>query len=179
MSTETNMDTNTFTPMNIFKVMQRLPHRYPFLLIDRILDVEMPNKRLKALKNVTINEPFFPGHFPHRPVMPGVLVLEAMAQASSLLLTYPGSDDGPDTDTLYYFAGIDNARFKRPPGDLGIEINCAAYRDSLPPTDEEFAPDIYNDQAPADEGGSHSGAKPADGKTPGLKPDPERFGDEN
>ena len=72
-----------------------------------------------------------------------------------------------------------NARFKRPPGDLGIEINCAAYRDSLPPTDEEFAPDIYNDQAPADEGGSHSGAKPADGKTPGLKPDPERFGDEN
>ncbi len=114
MSTETNMDTNTFTPMNIFKVMQRLPHRYPFLLIDRILDVEMPNKRLKALKNVTINEPFFPGHFPHRPVMPGVLVLEAMAQASSLLLTYPGSDDGPDTDTLYYFAGIDNARFKRP-----------------------------------------------------------------
>ena len=101
-------------PMNIFKVMQRLPHRYPFLLIDRILEVEMPNKRLKALKNVTINEPFFVGHFPHRPVMPGVLVLEAMAQASSLLLTYPGSDDGPDTDTLYYFAGIDNARFKRP-----------------------------------------------------------------
>ena len=100
--------------MNIFKVMQRLPHRYPFLLIDRILEVEMPNKRLKALKNVTINEPFFGGHFPHRPVMPGVLVLEAMAQASSLLLTYPGSDDGPDTDTLYYFAGIDNARFKRP-----------------------------------------------------------------
>ena len=114
-------------PMNIFKVMQRLPHRYPFLLIDRILEVEMPNKRLKALKNVTINEPFFGGHFPHRPVMPGVLVLEAMAQASSLLLTYPGSDDGPDTDTLYYFAGIDNARFKRPvePGDqlkMDVEI---------------------------------------------------------
>lgn len=114
MNTETKMDSSTFTPMNIFKIMQRLPHRYPFLLIDRVLDVEMPNKRLKALKNVTINEPFFPGHFPHRPVMPGVLVLEAMAQASSLLLSYPGSDDGPYTDTIYYFAGIDNARFKRP-----------------------------------------------------------------
>lgn len=68
----------------------------------------MPNKRLKALKNVTINEPFF-GHFPHRPVMPGVLVLEAMAQASSLLLTYPGSDDGPDTDTLYYASANNTA----------------------------------------------------------------------
>ena len=118
-------------PMNIFKVMQRLPHRYPFLLIDRILEVDMPNKRLKALKNVTINEPFFGGHFPHRPVMPGVLVLEAMAQASSLLLTYPGSDDGPDTDTLYYFAGIDNARFKRPviAGDqLIIEVTADRAR---------------------------------------------------
>ncbi len=126
------MTTDTaFQPMDIFKILQRLPHRYPFLLIDRILDVEMPNKRLKALKNVTINEPFFPGHFPHRPVMPGVLVLEAMAQASSLLLTYPGSDDGPDTNSLYYFAGIDNARFKRPviAGDqLIIEVTADRAR---------------------------------------------------
>lgn len=101
-------------PMNISKVMRRLPHRYPFLLIDRIMEVEMPNKRLVALKNVTMNEPFFPGHFPHYPVMPGVMILEAMAQACSLLLSYPGSDNGPDLKTIFYFAGIDNARFKRP-----------------------------------------------------------------
>ena len=119
MSIYKNMDSKDFSQMDIFKIMKRLPHRYPFLLIDRVLDVEMPNKRLRALKNVTINEPFFPGHFPHRPVMPGVLLLEAMAQASSLLLSFPGTDDDADNDTIYYFAGIDNARFKRPvvPGD--------------------------------------------------------------
>ena len=116
--------------MNIFKVMQRLPHRYPFLLIDRVIEVDLPNKRLKAVKNVTINEPFFNGHFPHRPIFPGVLILEAMAQASSLLHSYPGTDDGPDTENLYYFAGIDNARFKRPiiPGDQVI-IEVIAERD--------------------------------------------------
>ena len=114
MSIDKNMDSKDFSQMDIFKIMKRLPHRYPFLLIDRVLDVEMPNKRLRALKNVTINEPFFPGHFPHRPVMPGVLLLEAMAQASSLLLSFPGTDDDADNDTIYYFAGIDNARFKRP-----------------------------------------------------------------
>ena len=69
-------------PMNIFQVMQRLPHRYPFLLIDRVIEVDLPNKRLKAVKNITINEPFFNGHFPHRPIFPGVLILEAMAQAA-------------------------------------------------------------------------------------------------
>ena len=114
MSMDKHMDSQDFSQMDIFKIMKRLPHRYPFLLIDRVLDVEMPNKRLRALKNVTINEPFFPGHFPHRPVMPGVLLLEAMAQASSLLLSFPGTDDDADNDTIYYFAGIDNARFKRP-----------------------------------------------------------------
>ncbi len=117
-------------PMNIFQVMQRLPHRYPFLLIDRVIEVDLPNKRLKAVKNITINEPFFNGHFPHRPIFPGVLILEAMAQASSLLHSYPGTDDGPDTENLYYFAGIDNARFKRPiiPGDQVI-IEVIAERD--------------------------------------------------
>lgn len=101
-------------PMDIFKVMRHLPHRYPFLLIDRVIEVDLENKRLKAIKNVTINEPFFGGHFPHYPVMPGVLILEAMAQASSLLFTYPNGDTGLAPDTVYYFAGIDNARFKRP-----------------------------------------------------------------
>ena len=117
-------------PMNIFQVMQRLPHRYPFLLIDRVIEVDLPNKRLKAVKNITINKPFFNGHFPYRPIFPGVLILEEMSQASSLLHSYPGTDNGPDTENLYYFAGIDNARFKRPiiPGDQVI-IEVIAERD--------------------------------------------------
>ena len=116
--------------MDIHQILKQLPHRYPILLVDRVLEIEK-GVRIKALKNVTINEEFFQGHFPHRPVMPGVLVLEAMAQASSLLLTYPGSDDGPDTKSLYYFAGIDNARFKRPviAGDqLIIEVTADRAR---------------------------------------------------
>ena len=103
--------------MDIHKVLSLLPHRYPFLLVDRVLECT-PGERLVAIKNVTINEPFFPGHFPARPVMPGVLVLEALAQATGLL----AMESEPDLrveGSLYYLVGIDSARFKRPvePGD--------------------------------------------------------------
>ena len=103
--------------MDIHQILTKLPHRYPILLVDRVLEIEK-GKRIKALKNVTINEPFFMGHFPHRPVMPGVLMLEAMAQAAALL-AFDTLGVTPDDKTVYYFAGIDGARFKRPvePGD--------------------------------------------------------------
>ena len=103
--------------MDIHQILKKLPHRFPFLLVDRVLELEK-GKRIKALKNVTINEPFFTGHFPHRPVMPGVLMLEAMAQAAALL-AFDMQGVTPDDKTVYYFAGIDAARFKRPvePGD--------------------------------------------------------------
>ena len=103
--------------MDIHQILTKLPHRYPILLVDRVLELEK-GKRIKALKNVTINEPFFVGHFPHRPVMPGVLMLEAMAQAAALL-AFDTLGVTPDDKTVYYFAGIDAARFKRPvePGD--------------------------------------------------------------
>ena len=110
-------------PMTIEQIKEYLPHRYPFLLLDRIVEWEK-DKRLVALKNVTSNEPFFEGHFPHYAVMPGVLVVEAMAQACAMLglLSLGQKDDGKH---VYYFAGIDGARFKRPvrPGDqLVFEI---------------------------------------------------------
>jgi 3-hydroxyacyl-[acyl-carrier-protein] dehydratase len=103
--------------MDINEIMGRLPHRYPFLLIDRVLSFEA-GKQIVALKNVSMNEPFFPGHYPHHPVMPGVLIIEAMAQAAAIL-TFSSHDKKPDDDTVYYFVGIDGARFKRPvvPGD--------------------------------------------------------------
>ena len=103
--------------MDIHQILKMLPHRYPILLVDRVLSIEK-GKSIKALKNVTINEPFFNGHFPHRPVMPGVLMLEALAQVAALL-AFDTLDVVPDDNTVYYFAGIDNARFKRPvePGD--------------------------------------------------------------
>ena len=103
--------------MDIHQILKQLPHRYPFLLVDRVLEIEK-GKRIKALKNVTINEPFFVGHFPHRPVMPGVLMLEALAQTAALL-SFETLGVVPDEKTVYYFAGIDGARFKRPvePGD--------------------------------------------------------------
>jgi len=103
--------------MDIHDILKRLPHRYPILLVDRVLEFEK-DKHIKALKNVTINEPFFVGHFPHRPVMPGVLMLEALAQAAALL-SFASQDRNSDDKTVYYFAGIDGARFKRPvePGD--------------------------------------------------------------
>jgi 3-hydroxyacyl-[acyl-carrier-protein] dehydratase len=103
--------------MDIHQILRHLPHRYPFLLVDRVLEIEK-GKRIKSLKNVTINEPFFVGHFPHRPVMPGVLMLEAMAQTAALL-SFASAGIVPDEKTVYYFVGIDGARFKRPvePGD--------------------------------------------------------------
>ena len=109
--------------MDINKVLTLLPHRYPFLLIDRVLEFE-PNQRLVALKNVTYNEPFFNGHFPIRPVMPGVLIVEALAQATGLL-GMESNPDGIDENTIYFFVGIDKARFKRPvePGDqMNLEV---------------------------------------------------------
>lgn len=118
--------------MDIHKVLSLLPHRYPFLLVDRVLEFE-ENRRLLALKNVTYNEPFFNGHFPIRPVMPGVLIIEAMAQATGLL----AMESNPDLvgeNALYYFVGIDKARFKRPvePGDqLLLEVQLNSVRRSI------------------------------------------------
>ncbi len=109
--------------MDIHKVLSLLPHRYPFLLIDKVLEFEQ-DERLLALKNVTYNEPFFNGHFPTRPVMPGVLIVEALAQATGLLAMESRPDE-VGSNSLYYFVGIDNARFKRPvePGDqLHLEV---------------------------------------------------------
>ena len=109
--------------LDIYDILKHLPHRYPFLLIDRVVDYE-PGKTLVAIKNVTHNEPHFPGHFPSRPIMPGVLILEALAQATGIL-AFKTADHIPDENTLYYFVGIDNARFKRPvePGDqLRLEV---------------------------------------------------------
>ena len=103
--------------MDIHQILKQLPHRYPILLVDRVLEIEK-GVRIRAIKNVSINEPFFMGHFPHRPVMPGVLMLEALAQAAALL-SFDALGAEPDDNTVYYFAGIDGARFKRPvePGD--------------------------------------------------------------
>lgn len=103
--------------MDIHQILKQLPHRYPILLVDRVLEIEK-GVRIKAIKNVSINEPFFMGHFPHRPVMPGVLMLEALAQAAAVL-SFDALGSTPDDNTVYYFAGIDGARFKRPvePGD--------------------------------------------------------------
>ena len=103
--------------MDIHKILNMLPHRYPFLMVDRVLEVEK-NVRIRALKNVTINEPFFQGHFPGRPVMPGVMMLEALAQAAALL-AFETMGNAADENSVYYFVGIDGARFKRPvePGD--------------------------------------------------------------
>jgi 3-hydroxyacyl-[acyl-carrier-protein] dehydratase len=103
--------------LDIHEVMKHLPHRYPFLLIDRVLDYT-PGETLHAIKNVSYNEPHFVGHFAHHPVMPGVLILEALAQATGIL-AFITLGELPDDGSLYYFVGIDNARFKQPviPGD--------------------------------------------------------------
>ncbi len=109
--------------MDIRQVLEYLPHRYPFLLIDRVVSCE-PGKKIVALKNVTINEPFFTGHFPHHPVMPGVLIIEALAQAAAIL-SFRTMNHKADDKSVYYFVGIDQARFKRPvgPGDtLMLEV---------------------------------------------------------
>jgi 3-hydroxyacyl-[acyl-carrier-protein] dehydratase len=113
--------------MDIYKILTKLPHRYPFLLVDRVLELDK-GKTIKALKNVTINEPFFQGHFPHRPVMPGVLMLEALAQAAALL-AFDALETVPSEDKVYYFAGMEGVRFKRPvePGDQLI-LNVTLLR---------------------------------------------------
>jgi 3-hydroxyacyl-[acyl-carrier-protein] dehydratase len=111
------MTTNENGGFGIDEVMRRLPHRYPMLLVDRVLEC-VSGQRIVALKNVTANEEFFVGHFPGRPVMPGVVVLEALAQAAGIL-TFVTADIYPDESVKFYFAGIDKARFRRPvvPGD--------------------------------------------------------------
>lgn len=98
--------------MDIHEILKYLPHRYPFLLVDRVLSCQ-PGKDIIALKNVTINEPFFVGHFPHHPIMPGVLIIEALAQAAGIL-TLKTMDAKTNNDSIYYFVGIDEARFKKP-----------------------------------------------------------------
>lgn len=115
--------------MDVHEVLAHLPQRFPFLMVDRVLECE-PGKRILALKNVSVNEPFFPGHFPHRPVMPGVLILEAMAQAAGILV-FKTMNAVPDESSVYYYAGIDNARFKKPvvPGDqLLVEVSIIASK---------------------------------------------------
>ena len=112
------------TSLDIHQIKNYLPHRYPFLLVDRVLSV-VPNESLVAFKNVSINEPFFAGHFPYRPVMPGVLIIEALAQASAILASHGLEDQIDAKKRVYYFTGIDKARFKRPvePGDqLMLEV---------------------------------------------------------
>ena len=110
------MATNKLS-MDIHEILDHLPHRYPFILVDRVISMDL-GKEITAIKNVTINEPYFPGHFSYHPVMPGVLIVEALAQAAALL-SFKTMDTKPTEDSVYYFAGIDNARFKKPvnPGD--------------------------------------------------------------
>ena len=117
--------------MDIHQILECLPHRYPMLLVDRVISCEA-GKRIVAVKNVTINEPFFGGHFPHHPVMPGVLIIEALAQAAAIL-TFQTHGHKTDENSIYYFVGINNARFKKPvmPGDtleLNVEITRVARK---------------------------------------------------
>jgi 3-hydroxyacyl-[acyl-carrier-protein] dehydratase len=111
------MAENAMNSMDIHEILEHLPHRYPFVLVDRVLSMEL-GKEIVAVKNVSVNEPYFPGHFPYHPVMPGVLIVEAMAQAAALL-SFKTMNTKPTNDSVYYFAGIDNVRFKKPvsPGD--------------------------------------------------------------
>ena len=118
--------------MDIHEILEHLPHRYPILLVDRVLEV-IPGERIVALKNVSVNEPFFPGHYPHHPVMPGVLIVEALAQAAAIL-SFKTLGGKPDDKSVYYFVGIDGARFKRPvsPGDqLILEVFIQANKRGL------------------------------------------------
>lgn len=113
--------------LDVNEIMKLLPHRFPFLLVDRVLEID-PGKKIVGLKNVTMNEPFFPGHFPGHPVMPGVLIVEAMAQVAAILV-YSSSDDNKDKIT--YFVGIDKTKFRKPvvPGDqLRLELEVIGCR---------------------------------------------------
>jgi 3-hydroxyacyl-[acyl-carrier-protein] dehydratase len=119
-------------PIDIRGIMEYLPHRYPFLLVDRVLELEH-GKRIVAIKNVTINEPYFVGHFPHLPVMPGVLMIEALAQAAGIL-SFETLGRRSDATSVFYFVGIDGARFKRPvvPGDqLRLEVEILRFAKSI------------------------------------------------
>lgn len=118
--------------MDINQILDHLPHRFPMLLVDRVIEC-VPGERIVALKNVSINEPFFPGHYPHQPVMPGVLIIEAMAQAAAIL-SFKTLDQKSDANTVYYFVGIDGARFKKPvcPGDqLRLEVSITFFKRSI------------------------------------------------
>ncbi|MGP1718574.1 MAG: 3-hydroxyacyl-ACP dehydratase FabZ [Methylophilus sp.] len=120
------MAENAMNSMDIHEILEHLPHRYPFVLVDRVLSMEL-GKEIVAVKNVSVNEPYFPGHFPYHPVMPGVLIVEAMAQAAAIL-SFKTMNIKPTNDSVYYFAGIDNVRFKKPvsPGDqiiLNVRID--------------------------------------------------------
>jgi 3-hydroxyacyl-[acyl-carrier-protein] dehydratase len=118
--------------MDIQEILKHLPHRYPFLLVDRVLSVEA-KKNIVALKNVSINEPFFPGHFPNYAVMPGVLIVEALAQAAAIL-SFVSAERTPNENTVIYLVGVDNARFKRPvtPGDqLWLHVQMLAAKRGL------------------------------------------------
>src|SRR5690606_11486816 len=120
------------TTLDIRAILEHLPHRYPFLLVDRVLELEH-GKRIVAIKNVTINEPFFVGHFPHLPVMPGVLQIEALAQAAGIL-SFQTMGRVSDQGSVYYFVGVDDARFKRPvmPGDqLRLEVEIVRISRSI------------------------------------------------
>lgn len=118
--------------MDIYEILEYLPHRFPFLLVDKVIDYQ-PGEYLIGVKNVSVNEPFFPGHFPQRPIFPGVLIIEALAQATGLL-AFKTQDKKPDGKSLYYFAGIDNCRFKQPvqPGDqLMLEVKLLASKRNI------------------------------------------------
>lgn len=118
--------------MDVNQIKEILPHRYPFLLIDRVLEV-VPGKSIRAIKNVSVNEPYFPGHFPQKPLMPGVLIIEALAQAAAILGELSAAD-GHGDGVLYYLVGIDNARFRRPvgPGDqLLLEVTFQTVRRNI------------------------------------------------
>ena len=118
--------------MDIHQILEHLPHRYPILLVDRVLECD-PGKTIHALKNVSINEPFFQGHYPHHPVMPGVLIIEALAHAAAIL-SFKTLGNQPSENSVYYFVGIDNARFKKPvsPGDqLNLHVEVVANKRGL------------------------------------------------
>ena len=119
--------------MDIHKILKQLPHRYPFLLVDRVTDLDLEAKQIRAYKNVTINEPFFNGHFPQHPIMPGVLIIEAMAQAAGIM-GFKMMDLKPVDGVLYYFVGSDKLRFRQPvvPGDqLVLEARFLSAKRSL------------------------------------------------